>query len=144
MLALSVKQPWAWLIVNGIKTVENRSWYTEHRGGLLIHAGKNEDDLERDLAIVLEEYGVKVPREQLEFGKVIGLVDVVGCLKEPVRTLDKFWHVPGKYGWILRRPRLIDSFRYSGRLKLFEIPWNVRDYHDMVRIPDPDRWVKRS
>ena len=39
MKALSVHQPWAWLIVNGIKIVENRSWSTEFRGRFLVHAG---------------------------------------------------------------------------------------------------------
>ena len=33
-----VRQPWAWLIVNGFKDIENRSWKTRHRGPLLIQA----------------------------------------------------------------------------------------------------------
>ena len=36
--ALSVRQPYAWLLVNGFKTCENRSWNTQHRGTLVIHA----------------------------------------------------------------------------------------------------------
>src|SRR5438045_8559495 len=39
MKALSIRQPWAWLIVNGHKPVENRSWSTKYTGKLLIHAG---------------------------------------------------------------------------------------------------------
>lgn len=141
MIAISIKQPWAWMIANGIKTVENRNWYTEHRGGLLIHAGKNRDDVERDLLIALEDYGIAVPEKELEYGKVIGLVDVVACTKEPKEKFDQFWHVEGNFAWVLRRPRLIDPFRYSGRLKLFEVPWNPRDYHDMIRRADPARWL---
>ena len=38
--ALSIRRPWANLILAGHKTVENRSWTTEHRGLLLIHAGR--------------------------------------------------------------------------------------------------------
>jgi hypothetical protein len=37
MKALSIQQPWAWAIIAGHKDVENRSWYTHHRGSLLIH-----------------------------------------------------------------------------------------------------------
>ena len=37
---VSVRQPWADLLVSGIKSVENRSWKCAHRGPLLIHAGK--------------------------------------------------------------------------------------------------------
>ena len=40
MKAISIRQPWAWLIVNGYKDVENRTWYTSHRGPLLICASK--------------------------------------------------------------------------------------------------------
>src|SRR5437016_10859136 len=43
MKALSVRQPWAWLIVNGHKDIENRSWQTKFRGKLLIHAGQRFD-----------------------------------------------------------------------------------------------------
>ncbi len=38
---LSIRQPWAWLIVNGYKDIENRTWSTRFRGKVLIHAGKN-------------------------------------------------------------------------------------------------------
>ena len=37
---LTLRQPWAWLVVFGGKDVENRSWTTEYRGPILIHAGK--------------------------------------------------------------------------------------------------------
>ena len=40
MKALSIRQPWAWLIVNGHKDIENRSWPTRFRGPVLIHAAK--------------------------------------------------------------------------------------------------------
>src|SRR5436189_5084024 len=39
MKALSVRQPWAWLIVNGYKDIENRDWATKRRGRIWIHAG---------------------------------------------------------------------------------------------------------
>src|SRR5271165_5444563 len=41
--ALSVRQPWAWLIVNGVKDIENRSFRTDHHGPLLIHAALSLD-----------------------------------------------------------------------------------------------------
>ncbi len=43
MKALSIRQPWAWLIANGYKDIENRSWRTNFRGEFLIHAGKKFD-----------------------------------------------------------------------------------------------------
>lgn len=41
MKALSVKQPWSYLICSGIKPIENRTWKTNYRGRVLIHASGN-------------------------------------------------------------------------------------------------------
>jgi len=41
--ALSIWQPWAWLIANGYKDIENRTWWTKFRGPFLIHASKRMD-----------------------------------------------------------------------------------------------------
>ena len=43
MKALSIRQPWAWLIVNGYKDIENRNWRTNFRGRVYVHAGKRPD-----------------------------------------------------------------------------------------------------
>jgi ASCH domain len=40
MKAPSIRQRWAWLIVNGHKDIENRAWPTKFRGRVLIHASK--------------------------------------------------------------------------------------------------------
>ena len=42
--AISIRQPWAWLIVNGYKDVENRVWFAKLRGRVLIHAGVSKSD----------------------------------------------------------------------------------------------------
>jgi hypothetical protein len=55
---LSVKQPYAWLLVNGLKTIENRSFPTNYRGPLLINASLKEEqylDPKDDL------HGIRVP-----------------------------------------------------------------------------------
>jgi len=41
MKAITLYQPWATLVAIGAKKIETRSWYTEYRGRLAIHAGKN-------------------------------------------------------------------------------------------------------
>lgn len=45
MKTLSIRQPYATLICSGVKDVENRSWNTQLRGRVLIHASKNYTDL---------------------------------------------------------------------------------------------------
>lgn len=48
MKVLTLKQPWATLVAEGIKKYEFRSWRTKYRGKLLIHAGSGIDKKEMD------------------------------------------------------------------------------------------------
>jgi ASCH domain len=78
---LSLRQPWAWLVVNGYKDIENRSWRTNHRGPLLIHASNNRSlTTPKNVAAIENKYRVHLPRD-FEFGGVIGIVDVVDVSK---------------------------------------------------------------
>ena len=58
--ALSIRQPWAWLIIHAGKDIENRIHNTRHRGPLYIHAPKTVDpyDHVRDTTDPLE---IKLP-----------------------------------------------------------------------------------
>lgn len=81
MWALSIWQPWAWLIVKGYKPLENRFWRSSYRGPLLIHASKKADEL--SLAEIARHYGVEIPgaeRLSLPRGGIVGRVDMTGCL----------------------------------------------------------------
>lgn len=69
---LTIRQPWAWLIVAGHKDVENRSWSRPYRGPLLIHAGLSLDEDGFDMA---ERMGIAVP-EALHRGAIVGIVDL--------------------------------------------------------------------
>ncbi len=111
--ALSVRQPWAWLIVNGYKDVENRSWPTHHRGPLLIHAGSNTSELPRRSEIE-RQHGIKVP-EGIELGGIIGVVNLIDC---KART-DSPWHNRGSIGWVLAKPRRLPFRACKGNLGLF-------------------------
>jgi hypothetical protein len=65
MRTLSIRQPWAGLIVAGIKDIENRSWSTSYRGPILIHAGKAKPPADW-LEEIEDEHDIKIPR--MEFG----------------------------------------------------------------------------
>ena len=52
MKALTIRQPWAALIVQGIKTIETRGWNTNYRGPLAIHAGAGVDIRRREALTV--------------------------------------------------------------------------------------------
>lgn len=113
--ALSVRQPWAWLIVNGFKDIENRPRRTRHRGPLLIHAGKNGSDFTPEVAAwINREHGIRIP-DELEGGGLVGVVDLVDC----VETHPSPWFQPGGFGYVMANPRRLPFVPCKGQLGLF-------------------------
>lgn len=74
MKVLTIRQPWATLIMQGDKRFEFRSWQTKYRGELLIHAGK---DIDKEAVKRLEKY---LPKD-LPLGKILGKVMLVDCIR---------------------------------------------------------------
>ena len=74
MKVLTIKQPWATLIMQGDKRFEFRSWKTKYRGDLLIHAGKG---IDKPAMKRLSKY---LP-EELPYGKILGKVKLVDCIR---------------------------------------------------------------
>ena len=72
MKALSIRQPWAWLIVNGFKDIENRKWHTQFRGRIYVQSGKRMvlDDFPEQRQYFQSE-GIVIP-ENLTLGAIIG------------------------------------------------------------------------
>jgi len=81
-VALSIKQPWATLVVHGIKTIELRSWRTERRGWVYIHTGRGVESSPAAWA--------HVPNNLASFaeqrGGIIGRVRIVGCKEYSTRA----------------------------------------------------------
>ena len=69
---LTIKEPWASLIINGYKKYEFRSWKTNYRGRVLIHAGKGKDNR------VISDFD----NYNLEYsnGEILGEVELVDCI----------------------------------------------------------------
>ena len=78
MKALSIRQPWAWLIVTGNKDVENRTWPTNFRGRNYVHAGKQPDSGWLLHAVPGAE-SIDIP-DSLPLGAIIGEVDIAECV----------------------------------------------------------------
>lgn len=74
MKVLTIRQPWATLIIEGYKRFEFRSWKTKYRGEFLIHAGKTIDK-------EAKERLKKFLPEELPLGKILGKVSLVDCIK---------------------------------------------------------------
>ena len=83
MRALSIRQPWAWLIAEAVKDIENRRWATTYRGVFLIHAGKQFDSEGHEGAT--RYTGVAVPsREDFETGGGGGIGGGPPCVTRPL------------------------------------------------------------
>lgn len=123
--ALSIRQPWAWLIVNGYKDIENRTWSTELRGEILIHASKtmtNADyqsavnfleSLKKDANIALPN--ISIPhKKDLEFGGIVGTAVITACVTES----DSPWYT-GDYGFVLEDVKPLPFKPCLGKLSFF-------------------------
>lgn len=123
MKALSIQQPWAWLIVNGFKPVENRTWRTDYRGPLLIHAGKKVD--EDGIWWVRDGFPeIQLP-QRYDLGGIVGQVELTACVSDRARELlgmkDRPWFF-GPYGFLFSRPRALPFRPLRGQLGMFEVP----------------------
>lgn len=130
---LSLRQPWAWVVVFGGKDIENRSWKTDYRGDILIHASKTMTRSEyrrvHDFALL---HGVSIPNASaLDFGGIIGratLVDILQPTAVDARGERRRWHLPPdspfvkkpQYGWVLERARPVEFVPCLGALNLMK------------------------
>jgi hypothetical protein len=97
MKVISIRQPWAQLIVSGAKDIENRTWPTRYRGPLVIHASKRADDVSSDE--IERRFGI-CPPSTLPLGGVIGITEIVDC----VTNHPSKWFV-GDFGFVLANSR---------------------------------------
>lgn len=128
--ALSIRQPWAWLIVNGHKDIENRTWVSGHRGPTLIHAAKGmtRGKYEDAFIFAVNWCGFRghFPRfDELQRGGIVGVADVVACV--PSKRRSSAWHVEGQNGFALRGAMPLPFVPMNGRLGFFEVPADVLD-----------------
>ena len=127
MRALSVTHPWAWFIIHGGKTVENRGWDTRYRGRVLIHAASRltSEGYHAARMFVQREVGLEqataVPFMQgggLALGGVIGAVTIVDVLP-PTTTPKNPWHMAGYFGFVLADPEPLPFYRCKGALNFW-------------------------
>ena len=87
--ALSIRQPWSWLIINQMKDVENRSWQTKYRGQFIVHAGAKVD---KNAYEWLSDRGVKLPPiHELTTSAFLGTAVLLECVTAPEGKLISPW-----------------------------------------------------
>ena len=115
MKALSIRQPWAWLIVNGYKNIENRTWFTKYRGPVLIHAAKTPEPISFFEVISYYDLDLEPADVFLQFGGIVGQAEIVDCVSSHE---SKWFH--GPRGFVLENARPLPFEPYRGQLGLFE------------------------
>ena len=105
MRALSIRQPWAELILLGHKTIEVRSQRTNIRERVYIYAGRSRIEAEEE-ARVADQFGIDV--DGLPRGVLVGTIEIVGC--RPLEKSDseaacfEIDQADGFFAWLLERP----------------------------------------
>ncbi len=117
MKSLSLKQPYAELVVSGRKKIELRKWNTKFRGEFYVHASMNVDEKS------MEKFGFK----HLPTGCIVGkatLVDVKHYSDDNARKKDIDLHLAdgdwGHYGFILKNAKRIKPIPAKGKLNFWE------------------------
>lgn len=127
-VALSIKQPWSWLIVNGYKDIENRNWLKRFPKRILVHAGKGWDMAAHNMMLAGRHpvSGKNIPaemhnaylrwsRDHEETGGFVGVVDITGVQEDH----DSEWFM-GDYGYILANARPLPFLPWRGELGFFK------------------------
>ncbi len=130
MKVLTIKEPFATLIKNKVKYIETRSWKTNYRGEIYIHAGLSKISKE-----VKERPGLsKLYNEsELSYGYIICKCDLVDCIymteeyikKAKEENLNNFiagHYEIGRYAWVLNNIEIIKPIKAKGQLGIWNYP----------------------
>jgi activating signal cointegrator 1 len=135
MHCISLWQPWATLIAIGAKKIETRSWHTDYRGPLAIHAAKKIGSLDsaaNSLAIeAISEYERSHGRmDPMPLGAVVAICDLVDCVyfgpdyqRQPEPELSFGDFTEGRWGFVLANVRkLAKPIPMRGFQRIFDRP----------------------
>lgn len=143
--AISIRQPWAWLVACGFKQIENRSRPTRFRGRVAIHASSSSANMSPDMLdeilaidsddnVLWDASCVKEDAKNVVFaaGAIIGSVEIYDCVEiddlnpsdiENKYNVDQLEFASGPYCYLLRNAK-----RYKSPIKLsgkVSIPWAI-------------------
>lgn len=125
VMALSLHQPWAWAILHAGKRVENRTWKTDYRGPLVIHAAQTRRSMRHGLGVLgrLHACGVfdaMLDVKRLPYGALVGVCELVDVVPIAWRATDAW--ACGPWCWLLEEVRTIEPVAWRGAQGLFRVP----------------------
>jgi hypothetical protein len=121
--ALSIRQPWAWAVCAGVKRTENRTWTTEYRGTIAIHASSSMQIVN---AFKRESGCEHFNSDWFKSSAIIGLADIADIASYgPQHETDPF--ASGPYCWTMTNARFLkEPISMPGKLNLFKLTSNVQ------------------
>lgn len=123
MRALTIRQPWAELIIGGRKRYELRSRRTHIRGRIWMHAGRTVEDADAERA--------GLDPTSLPRGVLLGTAELVGCSPFTPEMADEMRRARIYFGdwednlfaWEMSSPRrLPEPIPWKGSLSWFDVP----------------------
>ena len=127
MKAITIKQPWASLIVEGVKDIENRTWNTKFRGRVLIHAAMSDFDFTKAMTSEYQREFIKQIQKPYIKGAIIGSVEIVDCIKSNKDLGNSPWGNFYCYHWVLANPIKFDKpIPAKGKLSFWEFEINKK------------------
>lgn len=131
MKAISIRQPWAWLIVHAGKDIENREWPTSTRGRIAIHAGKTMTKADYEACVLfcrsLPPFTLPADFEFPTFeelkqqcGGLVGAMRITDCVNQSPSP----WFC-GPYGFVIESAMSIPFLPFKGSLGFFHVGLDI-------------------
>ena len=132
MKTITITNPWAGLILLGLKDVENRTWKTDYRGKLLIHSSKSSKKIKETEDYIIRNIRSEEERKKLlfnkeamhicnTFGYILGEVELVDCIQNSESKWAEKVGVHKLYHWVLKNPVIYNEpIEAKGKLRLWE------------------------
>ena len=127
---LSVRQPYASLLVNGTKDVENRSRRTNFRGTVLIHASAQIHEVVEKLSGYLQN-GIPlvgIEKDIMNYAAIIDGFSIISCIVGSVDIVDCIqnhpseWAEKGQWHWVCANAKKFEHpiRNVKGKLGIWE------------------------
>lgn len=128
MKVLSIKEPFASLISNSIKKIETRSWKTNYRGEIYIHASLKKFDIKSERDKILND--LLPVNYKYKYGNIICKANLIDCIymdevfiknikENNTEYLCGHYEI-GRYAWVLDDIKIIEEIPAKGKLGI----WN--------------------
>lgn len=134
MTAISIKQPWTWMIWKGLKTIETRLWPTDFRGSILLVSSKGKMTRQQ-----MSEFDSVYPDmlDEIKYGQALAIAELIDC--RPMVAADekaaRCEVYDGAFSWVLEKVRQVGPIDIKGQLKLYtrHVPDDL-DYEFQERL----------